>query len=112
MKIVLGVTNKFSSGFPCVRENGRDRRRGTQTSYECELRMFRQQKGVTEFATKLKYRTVVAAASCSRPRFVSALHVSCSRRSTFRFPLLSTSPVSVPLQAHLHGCLTCVLLSL
>ncbi|MED6170206.1 hypothetical protein PIB30_028721 [Stylosanthes scabra] len=56
--------------------------------------------------------TVVVAPSCSCPRFVSAVRVSCSRRSTFQFPLLSTSPVPVPLQARLHGCLTCVLLSL
>ncbi|MED6173601.1 hypothetical protein PIB30_061151 [Stylosanthes scabra] len=56
--------------------------------------------------------TVEVAASCSCPSFVSALRVSCSRRSTFRFPSPSTSPVCVHLQAHLHGCLTCVLLFL
>ncbi|MED6162112.1 hypothetical protein PIB30_067263 [Stylosanthes scabra] len=60
----------------------------------------------------LLFHTAVVAPLCSRPRFVSAVRVSCSRRSTFRFLLLSTFPVSVPLQAHLHGCITCVLLSL
>ncbi|MED6170803.1 hypothetical protein PIB30_034603 [Stylosanthes scabra] len=39
--------------------------------------------------------TVVGARSCSCPWFVSAVRGSCSRRSTFGFPLLSTSPVRV-----------------
>ncbi|MED6186162.1 hypothetical protein PIB30_064159 [Stylosanthes scabra] len=43
---------------------------------------------------------VVVAPSCSRPSFASALRVSCIRWSMLRFPLLSTSPLSVPFSSH------------
>ncbi|MED6135474.1 hypothetical protein PIB30_046815 [Stylosanthes scabra] len=55
-RVVLSVANKFSLGFPYHCKNKRNRCRGTQTSYECEVGTFVSTKGVTEFATRLKYR--------------------------------------------------------